>query len=674
MFLKVRHRWPALPMLALAAASTVANVVASAQVPAAASHADFEKIDLRDAPLREALTLIATASDQNLVASNEAAKVNVTIHLTHVSATQAVRAICQTNGLYFNQRRASDEDSGDAAGIVTTVKEFQQGLTVFHEEKTKVYTLLYPNAWDLAAAIRNLFGSRVQLSRGKEDIYDESQDIQRRLDRFDLINSRSQGLGASSLNSTGGTGGSSSGTLGGSNTGGSNSGSNNRSNGAGGGSGNVGAGTLLTPRYDAAQDAASQRNSTVTGDLTADQLARIAALVNPQRAGSIDAEGLAGTGLRANNTPIYVTVLNRNNQIVVRTSDPSVLDEITDLKSKIDIPTPQVLLEVKVLSVELSDGFTSVFDVQFGDQHNTGGFSTGNILPPAPGAPPIPLTPGGSGASSGPFGLNTTSLIYQYVNDNFRYRMQMLDTRNKVTTLATPLLLVANNEVSSVFIGQQYPIVQSVNSQTTAVQGVVQTSPNTNFNLVPVGTTLLITPNINADRTVTLRLLQENSSVIVGGASVPIASSNGTIVNQPLDVVSAQSLSGTVIAKDGLSLALGGLISESVTDTREEIPVLGELPYVGILFRRQNTGRTRNEVIVVIRPFILSTPAEAEAVGKRLSDANSIHPKASELNPPPGEPIGSMKTFLPNEVLRPNPPRNELEKIFHLHSALPRTF
>ncbi len=270
--------------------------------------------------------------------------------------------------------------------------------------------------------------------------------------------------------------------------------------------------------------------------------------------------------------------------------------------------------------------------------------------------------------------MNATSLIYQYVNDNFRFRMQMLDTRNKVTTLATPLLLVANNEVSSVFIGQQYPIVQSVSSQTTAVQGVVQSTPNTNFNFVPVGTTLLITPNINADRTVTLRLLQENSSVVTGGASIPIVGSNGTVFNQPLDVVAAQSLSGTVIAKDGLSLALGGLIQEGVTDTREEIPVLGELPYVGILFRRQTTGRSRHELIIVIRPFILSTPADAEAAGKRLTEANSIHPKSPGLNPPPDEAIGGMKTYLPNEVLRPNPPRNELEKIFHLHSALPRTF
>lgn len=629
-------------------AAPPARVVAA---PATTLFTDrLEEIDLRDVSLRDALTLISKAAGQNLVASDDAAKTKVTISLRNVTPAEAVQAICQTHGLFYNKKLTED-----GIDIVTTVKEFQQGLTIFREEKTVVFTLLYPNAMDLAAAIRNLFGNRVRLSRGKDDIFDDTQDIQRRLDRFDIINSRSQGLTQSLTNS--GPNGSSG------NSGSSGFGNSQSNRGSSSGS-TSGAGSL---NLNQPQEINPPRQNDLS-DLTAEQIARVAKLVRPEGAGvGVDAEKLAG--VRVDAAPIYVTVLNRNNQIIVRTSDANVIEEITQLKSKIDIPTPQVLLEVKVLSVELSDGFNSVFDFQYGNQKNTAGFSTGPILPGASNG-----TVGGQGEASGPFGLNTTSLIYQYVNDNFRFRMQMLDARNKVTTLATPLLLVANNEVSSVFIGQQFPIVQAVSSQTTAVQGVVQTTPNTNFSFVPVGTTLLITPNINADRTVTLRLLQENSSVITGGASIPILGSNGTVVNQPLDVVSAQSLSGTVIAKDGLSLALGGLIQESVTDQREEIPVLGELPYVGILFRRQTTGRSRHELIIVIRPFVLSTPAEAEAAGKRLTDANSLHPKASNLNPAPGEAIGSMRTYLPNEVLRPNPPRNELEKIFHLHSALPRAF
>ena len=85
------------------------------------------------------------------------------------------------------------------------------------------------------------------------------------------------------------------------------------------------------------------------------------------------------------------------------------------------------------------------------------------------------------------------------------------------------------------------------------------------------------------------------------------------------------------MAKDGLSLALDGLVDENVQDQIEEVPVLGKIPVLGFLFRRQASGRSRTEVIVVIRPYILSTPLEAEESSKRLTDATSLHPKAPDL-------------------------------------------
>ena len=618
----------------------------------------LDEIDLREAPLRDALALIGESAGVNLAASDDAAKTKVTIHLRNMPPFSAVQAICQTQGLFFNKRL--NEDGID---IVTTVKEYQEGLTVFREEKTQVYTMLYPNAIDLAVAIRDVFGTRVQLSLGKEGIYNESDEIQRRFERFDLIDSRSQGL-ATSFSAGGNS--SSSGGGGNSSSGGNSSGSNRSTSGGGGGGSSIGA---LNQRVDV--PVVDQRAPAILGNMSPDQLARASALIGKDgMAGVVDSEKLGKIG-RNNNSTIHVSVLNRNNQIVVRTSDPGVIEEIDRLKAQLDIPTPQVLLEVKVLSVELSDGFNSVFDVQHANGSSAGGFSTGDIAKPSPPS----LSIGGFGAGGGsPFALNPSSLIYQYVNDKFRVRMQMLENKNKVTTLATPLLLVANNEVSRVFIGQERPIVRNISSQTTATQGVITSAPTTSIDFRPVGTTLLITPNINSDRTVTLRLLQETSSIVTGGATIPVVAGDGSVTNQPVDVVSAQSLTGTLVAKDGLSLALGGMIEESVSDQREGVPVLGRLPGVGILFRRQNTGRGRKEIIIVVRPYILSTPAEAEAVGKRVVDAHSTHPKTCELTPPQGEPIGTMNTYLPREVLRPNPPANKLEEVLRFHSVLPEDY
>jgi len=664
------HHRPLIRNGLLSAAALLAagiSIARSADAPASQpapvpADTPLQEIDVRDASLRDALTLIGAPAGLNLAASDEAAKTRVTLHLHNITPYGAVQAICQTNGLFFKK------PSPDEIGIVTTVKEFQDGITIFREEKTKIYTLLYPNAVDLAAAIRDLFGTRVRVSLGANGGNDADQ-IQRALAKFDMIDSRSDQLSLGlSLNSGG--------------SGGGGGGGNNNNNGGGGGGGgrsgsSSGATTIggnnvfnLTPD-GGTLDTGTQQNNGV-GDLTPQQIQRLSNLLKQNQTG-VDSDALAGLG-RNNNSLIHVSVVTRNNQVIVRTSDPSVLEEIDQLKSQIDIPTPQVLLEMKVLQVDLSDGFLSMFDMQYGDQHNTAGFSTGDILPP-PSANAPALTIGGTGAAAGsPFALNPSALIYQYVNDNFRLRMQLLDNTNRVTTLATPMLLVANNEVSRIFIGQERPIVTSIGSQTSQNQTQSLTNANTTFNFQPVGTTLLITPNINADRTVTLRLTQETSSVITGGATIPVLGNNGVVNNTPVDVVAAQTLTGTLVAKDGLSLAMGGLIEEGLQDTREEVPVLGKLPIIGVMFRRQSTGRYRRETIVVIRPFILSTPSEAESVGKKFTDSHSLHPLAPNLNPASDQPIGTMNTYLPHEVLRPNPPQNQLETIFQFHSVLPTDF
>ena len=127
-------------------------------------------------------------------------------------------------------------------------------------------------------------------------------------------------------------------------------------------------------------------------------------------------------------------------------------------------------------------------------------------------------------------------------------------------------------------------------------------------------------------------------------------SATGTITNQPVDVVAAQTLSGTVVAKDALTLVVGGLIEEEITDKRAQVPGLGEVPVLGIFFRRQDTGRSRKELLILIQPHVLSTPTESEAAGRRMLGDLSIHPMS------PGA-EGTLKTYDAKEVPTANPPQ-----------------
>ena len=114
-------------------------------------------------------------------------------------------------------------------------------------------------------------------------------------------------------------------------------------------------------------------------------------------------------------------------------------------------------------------------------------------------------------------------------------------------------------------------------------------------------------------------------------------------------------------------VAVGGLIEDHLGDTRSEVPVLGKIPVLGFFFRQQDTARTRDELIIMIRPHVLNTPAESEAISQGLIKSLSIHPSA-------GKSDVELKTFKRNEVLSPNLPKNQADAIFRFHSVKPADY
>lgn len=125
----------------------------------------------------------------------------------------------------------------------------------------------------------------------------------------------------------------------------------------------------------------------------------------------------------------------------------------------------------------------------------------------------------------------------------------------------------------------------------------------------------------------TLRVLQETSDISADPAQVLVPTNTG-FVQQNVDVVESRTVSGTVVAKDGLTVAFGGLIKERARDTRAEVPVVGKLPVVSFFFRRQNSGRERTELVVMIRPYVFNTPAESACLSQQLIDVLSLLEKS----------------------------------------------
>ena len=567
--------------------------------PTAVGSADVAYVQFSDLPLLDALRMLSDQTGNNYSASVEANKFRVNTTLTQVSSASVVEEICKSHNLWFKR----DESSGILR--IMTVQEFEKDLGGFREEKTEVFTLKYPNVPEVATAIADLYGDRVQLSFGAEEIDAGMRtDLQGRFDRFDILNTRTQNGSNSGSNIVGNN------VNGFSNNGGSFS-SFGGQNGSDGYSNNNNSRSSLSR-----QNSSNRRDGVTTTpentggfrDLTPGQAERVDLALGT--GGSSAAATVEA--LRQRPATIYVTASRRNSMVAVRTADAVALTAIRALVTRMDVQTSMVLLEVQVVSIELGDDFRSAFDFQFNDGQTAATFGRENI----------PSSLGSGLLGSG--GLNSSDMTFSVVSDHFRARMQLFQEKNRIKTLSTPTLLTANNEVSRLFLGEERPLVRGVSSQTIITDNNVATTPNTTTEFRNVGNTLLITPNINADRTVTLRMVQENSFIKPGAASIPVvtggSSGSTSVQDVKVDVVNTRSVSGTFVAKDGMAIAVGGLIEDSSTDQRGQIPILGDIPGLGFLFQRKEVGKSRRELVIIIRPHVMSTPAEGERLSKNLLD------------------------------------------------------
>jgi general secretion pathway protein D len=259
----------------------------------------------------------------------------------------------------------------------------------------------------------------------------------------------------------------------------------------------------------------------------------------------------------------------------------------------------------------------------------TGGPQTTGPATTMPVNPLLPMAETGSRNTLGVgnFDLEDSTLVYQFVNDNVMARMQLLANDGRINVLATPMVLASNNQPARMFVGEEAVLTRGINVDTItgAVGATTQTiEPITEIR--DVGQTLFLVPKINADRTVTLMLVQDSSIVEKGGATIPVPDGNGGVADYAIDTVNTANLQATVVAKDGMTLAVGGLIRIDILDREEKVPVLGDIPIIRFFFRKKVTSREKQELILLIKPRVLFTPAEADAATKERLRALSDHP------------------------------------------------
>jgi len=279
-----------------------------------------------------------------------------------------------------------------------------------------------------------------------------------------------------------------------------------------------------------------------------------------------------------------VQVDKGGNRLIVVTS-PRVIAEVQEIVQVMDVPTRQVMLEVRVVEVSTNDMKKLGIDW---DQLNSnrwffveGNYDSAGIGDRIANLKMFPNTPG----TSDIFKLNNFSRLAQVYN----VVIDLAITNGHGRVLANPKLTTLNGKEASILIGQRIPYQTSG----TAFAGNAA-APVTEIHEEEVGVKLHITPLINADGFITTKIEPEVSSVIGFKG-----------INNDLPVVSTRQASTTVRLKDGSSVIIGGLLSEERTNDVTSVPLLGQVPGLGVLFQHHNTSLDKLDLVIEVTPHIL---------------------------------------------------------------------
>ncbi|CAN5882156.1 type II secretion system secretin GspD [soil metagenome] len=176
-----------------------------------------------------------------------------------------------------------------------------------------------------------------------------------------------------------------------------------------------------------------------------------------------------------------------------------------------------------------------------------------------------------------------------------------LEADGNTNVLSIPNLLTLDNEEAKIIVGQNVPFITG--SYSSPAAGTASANPFQTIERKDVGIKLTVKPQISEGGTVKLAIYQEVSSVIASSAS----SASGPTTNQ-------RSISTIVLVDDGQIIALGGLIQDDKTDNVDQVPFLGDIPYLGNLFKYQGKTRKKTNLMVFLRPTVIRNVEQANNV------------------------------------------------------------
>ncbi len=331
------------------------------------------------------------------------------------------------------------------------------------------------------------------------------------------------------------------------------------------------------------------------------------------------AQGTDGAGaMLPNETEIKIVADKGTNALIVN-ADLDDYEQIRELLDKLDIPRSQVLIEALFMEVRGSDSINLGVEWQaFGADVGTdgsidklgfgGSLTNSGRLSDVTGAINDENAEQlarslGNGFNLGVFGnfIEIDGLQLPSISA----LVTAVSTRADTNILATPQILTIDNQEAEIKIGENRPFVTQARTGEQGVNDVFQS-----FDFRDVGLTLKVTPHISHNRFVRLELFQEISRVNEEATTGP----GGTGATAP--VTTKRSAQTSVVVQDGHTIVIGGLIEDNGSSTETQVPCLGDLPFLGTLFRSTGNSMGKTNLMIFLTPHIITNPMEAATISE----------------------------------------------------------
>jgi general secretion pathway protein D len=329
--------------------------------------------------------------------------------------------------------------------------------------------------------------------------------------------------------------------------------------------------------------------------------------------------GQAGSGRTAVLSKDVNVVADKATNTLIITADRDDYRTLEGVIRQLDVPRPMVYIEALIMEVSVTKNFNigvewrGLRDIGNADLTGLGPNATALGMAGFTGQSIIPQVSSTTGAVAMPAGFSLGVIgagiqIGSVLFPNIGAVLQAYQKDSDVSILSTPQLLTLNNEEAEINVGKNVPYITR---QDTSVASPGQTL-GSSYEYKDVGVILKITPNINEEQFVRLKIDQQVTKL----ADAQTSSTPTTL---------KRTVKTTVVIKDNETVVIGGLIDDTTSMETNQVPCLGDIPLLGWLFKTMGKGRDKSNLFIFITPHIVRNQDEAAAIyRKKLDDVGNV--------------------------------------------------